>query len=119
MIKVTDKELLVEIEKSKELGEVTSRLGELFLAIAERGNARKGFGILAYKDDIIAQGVLMMCKSYTSFKPEKSDHPYSFFSQIASCAAHWVVGKQHRESEIIKDYDTWISDGNKTSNSDS
>ena len=113
-IYVTNKELLTEIKKYRETcifnvdgkkkfikGKMSEALGEMILKIS-RGLCSKGnYSGYTWKEDMIAEGVLTVCKYIHNFDPEKSNNPFAYITQICNHAFKGYL-KNQKKHTIIK-----------------
>ena len=87
-------EALVE---GKERPIVPNYIGECFLKIA-RGIAMKhNFRNYSYINDMISSGVEVCLKHVMSFNPEKSQNPFSYFTQAIWFAFLNIIEKENRQ----------------------
>ena len=78
---LNNKDLLANVIKSKEQGAMSNQLA-LMLQMLTRRYAKKGnFAGYTYNEDMQAYAMLMLCKTWSSFDPSKSDNPFAFFTQ--------------------------------------
>ena len=80
---VTNKNLVPEIIKSQEQGELTKEAIKMLISISERAIAK-----LRYKDpedrrDCLAFAQMDLFKYWDRFNPEKSNNAFAYYTQIA------------------------------------
>lgn len=80
---VKNKELLPEIIKCKELGELTPRAVEMLILIAENSNRKLSYEYDKDKEDCISGAIEDMLRYWDRFNPEKSTNAFSFYTQMA------------------------------------
>lgn len=100
---ITNKDLLIEIEKSKANKKITDNLGRMFIWIATRYGKRINYVNRSYVDDMIELAILKMVEGYARFDPEKSDNPFAYLHTIAGCAFANYISKEHRQKEIAEE----------------
>jgi len=77
---VNNKEFLVEMKKSKELGELTPEAVNMMLKIAKRLAKTKYY---VFEDDrytCMSQGIEDCLRYWKTFNPDKYDNPFSYFT---------------------------------------
>ena len=78
---LTNKQMLEEWYKCKELGEVTPRFALSLKLLSER--AARRYGNNNWYEDNASNGLLRMLETWEKFNPEKSQNPFAYFTQIA------------------------------------
>ena len=61
---------------------VTDYIGECFLKIAEHLSYRPNFINYPYREEMVGDGIENCLMYATNFDPDKSDNPFSYFTQI-------------------------------------
>ena len=95
--------MLEELRRYKKTGQMSERLGEMFLAIARRFTARSCFYGYSYRDDMVSEAVYRMVTQVDKFDPDHpSGNPFAYFTQIAY---HQVLNvlKKEKKQVAIKD----------------
>lgn len=103
MSKVTNEDLLVEIEKSKANGMVTDTLGRMFVWIADKRVNNPIMQNYPLMDEMKEEAIIQMCKQYTNFDTSKYDKPFAYLYTIAGCACTQVLHREKREQQLRKD----------------
>jgi hypothetical protein len=82
-------EMLKSKETCKEFGDdkksfpsIPDYIGECFMKIAERLSYRPNFVNYAFRDDMVADGIENCVQYAYNFNPERSNNPFSYFTQI-------------------------------------
>ena len=99
---LNNKDLLAAVIESKKRGKMTDKLALMLQTLCAR-YARKGsFASYTYNDDMQAYAMLMLVRTWNSFKPEKSNNPFAFFTQ---CIKHSFIQylKQEKRQRDIRD----------------
>ena len=78
---LTNKQMLEEWHKCKELGEITPRFALSLKLLSER--AARRYGNNNWYEDNVSNGLLRMLENWDKFDPEKSQNPFAYFTQIA------------------------------------
>lgn len=80
---VKPKEFYEEICLSQKQDKLTKRAEEMLILIAYRANTRLSYENPMDREDCIAFALLDLFKYWRSFKPEKTNNAFSYFTQIA------------------------------------
>ena len=99
---LNNRDLLAEVMKSKEIGQMTDKLAHMLTLLCARYGARAQFASYTYNDDMQAYAMMMLVRTWNSFNPEKSNNPFAFFTQCIknSCIQFLNQEKRHR---VIRD----------------
>ena len=97
---VRNKDLIPEIEKFNESGQISEELGKMILLIAKNLSNKSNFINYTWKEDMIQEAVLTCCKYLKNFDLEKSNNPFSYITTICGHAFVNYINKQNRHSEI-------------------
>ena len=99
---VKNKDLIVEVIKFKEDGVASEELGQMLLAIATKLSTKGNFAGYTWRQDMISEAVLTCIKYLRNFKPEKSQNPFAYVTQICKNSFKAYIKKQKTHS-LIKD----------------
>lgn len=81
VIYLSNKELLPEVVKSLEKGEMTNLLAKMLLKLCQN-YARKGSYInYSYNEEMQGYAMMMLVRTWKGFNPEKSENPFAFYTQ--------------------------------------
>ena len=98
------KEWKVVVNDALESGEpkppVTDYIGECFLKIAEHLSYRPNFINYAYREEMVGDGIENCLMYATNFDPEKSDNPFSYFTQIIYYAFLRRIQKEKKQDYV-------------------
>lgn len=93
-----------QVKEARETGDplppVTEYIGHCFLEIAENLSKKPNFMNYAFKDEMIGDGIencLMYCEN---FDPDKSNNPFSYFTQIIYFAFIRRIQKEKKQNYI-------------------
>lgn len=100
---VTNGKMLPEVIKSQEQGSLTDELAKMLLTLTKRFAQRPCFSNYTYKEDMIAEAMVGLCKSALKFKPEKSSNPFAFYTTcINNSFLHFLnTEKKHRRTRDL------------------
>ncbi len=98
------KQYRADIAKAKEEGTEPPRIpeyiGECILKIANRLSHKHNFINYSYRDDMILDGIENCMHCITSFDPDKSSNPFSYFTQVIYFAFLRRIAKEKKQSYI-------------------
>jgi hypothetical protein len=78
---------------------IPNYIGECFIKLAE-GRARHPWHSgWTFKDEMIAEAVLTCCKYAHNYNPEKSNNPFSYFTQFVNNAFSQIKLKEKKLSD--------------------
>jgi hypothetical protein len=93
-----------QVKEAREVGEpvtpVTEYIGHCFLEIAENLSKKPNFMNYPFKDEMVGDGIencLMYCEN---FDPDKSNNPFSYFTQIIYYAFLRRIQKEKKQNYI-------------------
>lgn len=78
---LNNKDLLAEVISSKERDQMTNKLAHMLQTLCARYGRRGNFANYTYNEDMQAYAMMMLVRTWRSFKPEKSNNPFAFFTQ--------------------------------------
>lgn len=87
-------------------------------AICKRNSHNRNFINYTYRDEMIADGVYSCIKAIKKFKPEVSENPFSYFTQIANNAFKARITKEKQQHYIQKKMITNYFDVNNLDDED-
>lgn len=108
---LNNKDLLAEVIKSKEQGEMTPKLAKMLQMLAARYGKKGNFAGYTYNEDMQAYAVYQLVKTWNSFNPEKSKNPFAFFTQCIKNSFIQYLNQERKQRDIR---DTLLVDGGLT-----
>lgn len=97
---LNNRDLLEEVTKSKQQGEMTQKLASMLQLLVAR-YAKKGNWVnYSYNDDMQAYAMLMLVRTWDSFDPEKSSNPFAFFTQCVKNSFIQYLNQEKRQRDI-------------------
>ena len=101
---VRNGELLPHIFEYRETGIVSEELGRLILKIASNYANKGSFYGYTWKEDMVGEAVLTVCKYLHNFDPfkQKRPNPFAYITSIVHNAFLGYIKKQKKHS-VIKD----------------
>lgn len=114
---------VAKCKEAEEAGEprpkIPEYIGECIYKIATRLATNRNFSSYTYKDEMIADGVEVCIRYLHNFNPEKSNNPFSYFTQIIYYAFLQRISKEKKQVYIrAKSFEnsaimnTMVDDGN-------
>jgi DNA-directed RNA polymerase specialized sigma24 family protein len=97
---LNNKDLLIEVKKSKEKGEMTPKLANMLTLLCAKYAKRGNFVNYTYNDDMQAYAMLMLVRTWNSFNPEKGDNPFAFFTQCIKHSFVQYLNQEKRQRNI-------------------
>lgn len=99
---LNNRDLLAEVMKSKEIGQMTDKLAHMLTLLCARYGARAQFASYTYNDDMQAYAMMMLVRTWNSFNPEKSNNPFAFFTQCIKNSFIQFLNQEKRH-RVIRD----------------
>ena len=114
---------VAKCKEAEEAGEprpkIPEYIGECIYKIATRLATNRNFSSYSYKDEMIADGIEVCIRYLHNFNPEKSNNPFSYFTQIIYYAFLQRISKEKKQAYIrAKSFEnsaimnTIVDDGN-------
>lgn len=97
---LNNKDLLAEVKKSKEKGQMTPKLANMLTLLCARYGKRANFINYTYNEDMQAYAMLMLVRTWNSFDPAKSDNPFAFFTQCIKHSFIQFLNQEKRQRNI-------------------
>jgi hypothetical protein len=99
---VTNKDLIPEMKKWKETGEISPELGKMIMDISKNLSNKGSFAGYTWRRDMVAEAVLTCLKYGHNFDPDKSNNPFAYLTTICRNSFLTFIKKQKKHS-VIKD----------------
>ena len=97
---LNNKDMLAEVVKSLDQDQPTEKLAHMWTVLAHRYASRGNFASYSYRDDMEAYALYMVCRTWKSFNPEKSNNPFAFFTQCIKHSFYQFLNKEKRQRDI-------------------
>lgn len=96
---LNNKDLLAEVISSKDKGEMTDKLAHMLTLLTARYATKSNVAAYSYNEDMQSYALMMLCKTWKSFNPAKSENPFAFFTQCIknSFRQYLNIEKRHRD----------------------
>ena len=99
-IYLNNKELLQEVCRCKEKGEMSNTLARMLQLMCARYAKKGNFVNYSYNEDMQAYAMMMLVRTWNSFNPEKSDNPFAFFTQCIKNSFIQYLNQEQRQRDI-------------------
>jgi len=76
-----NKDLLVEVIACKETGVMSDTLARMLQLLTAKYGRSAQFGGYTFNEDMQAYAMMMLCKTWSSFDPMRSDNPFAYYTQ--------------------------------------
>ena len=100
---VSNKDLLVELEKMKETGKISNELGTMIIKIATRFATKPNFSGYSYVNEMVADAIFTVILYIHNFNPEKSQNPFAYITQIVSNSFKGFLNREKRMAKTKKE----------------
>jgi len=108
---VDKNEMLEELRRYKRTGEISEKLGEMFVKIARHYASLPKFSGYSYIKDMISSAIERMVTQVDRFDPERPDaNPFAYFTLTTHRQFLAVLKKEKRQTEIRRKYRTKVWD---------
>lgn len=97
---LNNKNLLAEVKKSKEQGDITPKLAKMLQLLTARYAKKGNFANYTYNEDMQAYAMLMLVRTWNSFDPAKSSNPFAFFTQCIKNSFIQYLNQEKRQRDI-------------------
>lgn len=77
---LTNATLLPEVIKCKAAGKISNELAKMLLLLTERYAKSSRFAGYTFRDDMVSEALLNLCRNALKFNPEKSSNPFAFYT---------------------------------------
>lgn len=97
---LNNKDLLAEVILSKEKGKMSDKLAHMLTVLCARYGRKGNFANYTYNEDMQAYAMMMLVRTWNSFKPEKSNNPFAFFTQCIKNSFIQFLNQEKRQRDI-------------------
>ncbi len=97
---LNNKDLLAEVIMSKEQDQMTDKLARMLMMLCARYGRRANFANYTYNEDMQAYAMMMLVRTWRSFKPEKSNNPFAFFTQCVKNSFIQFLNQEKRHRNL-------------------
>ena len=102
-MRITNEILLAEFKRSKELGEITDEMANLWLEMVDRILNKSNFVNFPHKEDMFEHALVNLCSNWMKFDPVKSDNIFAYYHSCILGSFVNLFAKERKEEKIKKD----------------
>ena len=103
-------ELWYEVVVSKKNGRMTDKLGAMLLGMVNRRANHPNFAGFTYNEDMIAYAMMMLCRTWQRFQPEKFKNPYAYYTCCIHSAFCQFINKEKMQQTIKEDLKNMVDE---------
>ena len=97
---LNNKDILKDVIFSKEQGKMSDELAKKLQTLCARYGRKANFANYTYNDDMQAYAMMMLVRTWNSFKPEKSNNPFAFFTQCIKNSFIQFLNQERKQRDI-------------------
>lgn len=97
---LTNKELLAEVINAKEKGFMTDKLARMLMMLTRKYAKKGNYVNYTYNEDMVSYALMMLVRTWSSFKPEKSSNPFAFYTQCIKNSFSQYLNQEKRQRNI-------------------
>lgn len=98
---VDNSDMLAEIAKSKDRGQMTDRLAKMMILMSKRFFTRVNYAKYGFRDEMADESLMHMFGAWQKFNPEKSQNPFSYFTEIMKNVANRFLIREKKSREVL------------------
>lgn len=99
-IYLNNKELLAEVKRSKEAGQMSNALAMMLQLLCSKYAKKGNFINYSYNEDMQAYALMMLVRTWNSFDPDKSNNPFAFFTQCIKNSFIQYLNQEKRQRDV-------------------
>lgn len=96
----TNAELMPAFLEAKEANTLTPKLALMLRMIAEKYSHHRWFVGYSYRDEMVSEATVHLCKQWHKFNPEKSNNPFSFYTTCAYRSFQAYLAHEKEQAQI-------------------
>jgi DNA-directed RNA polymerase specialized sigma24 family protein len=97
---IKNKELLQEVIECKERGEMSNKLANAFIQMATRYSTKPNFVHYTYREDMVSDALVTLCRVWDRFDHTKSANPFAFYTQVIHNQFIQILNKEKKQRNI-------------------
>jgi hypothetical protein len=97
---INNRDLLIEVALSKVAGQLTDKLAHMLTMLCKRYATKGNYVGYTYNDDMQAYAMMMICRTWHKFDPEKSNNPFAFYTQCIKHSFIQFLNQEKRQRDI-------------------
>ncbi len=97
---LNNKDLMVEVLKSKEQGRMTDKFALMLKMLTEKYAKKGNWSGYTYNEDMQGFALLVLVDKWATFDPEKSQNPFAYYTQAIKRAFLQFMKKEKDQRDI-------------------
>ena len=97
---LTNKELLTELTICREKGVMSNELARMFMLLVNKYSTKPNWAGYSYIEDMRSCALVVICKNWQQFNPEKSQNPFAFFTQVIKNEFCAYINREKKTTSI-------------------
>jgi len=99
---LSNKEILIEFQKSKDAGKMNDKLAHMLQLLTHRISKKGNFSNYTYVEDMRSYAIMMLMNTWDRFNPERSKNPFAYYT---TCIQHSFIQflNQEKRQRNIRD----------------
>jgi len=97
---LNNKDLMTQIKLSKEQNKMTNELAKMLQLLCYRYANKGNYVNYTYNTDMQAYAMMMLCRTWKAFDPEKSNNPFAFYTQCIKHSFSQYLNAEKRQRDI-------------------
>ena len=93
-------DMLIEVQLSKAQGKMTDNLVKMLMTLCDRYSKKSNFANYSYVDDMKSCALLNLCKMWSGFNEEKSDNPFSYYTQCIKSSFIQFLNQEKKQRNV-------------------
>lgn len=97
---LNNRDLLEQVKLSKSQKRMTNELAKMLKLLCQRYGSKGNYAGYTYNDDMQAYALMMLCKTWDSFDPEKSNNPFAFYTQCIKHSFSQYLNAEKKQRDV-------------------
>jgi hypothetical protein len=93
-------DMLIEIIISKSKNQMTDNLVNMLITLCDRYSKKSNFANYSYIEDMKAYALLNLCKIWASFNTDKSQNPFSYYTQCIKSSFVQFLNQEKKQRHV-------------------
>lgn len=99
---IRNKDLLAEVIKCREEGKMSDELAKMLTLLTARYGRSSQFGGYTFNEDMQAYAMMMLCKTWVGFNPEKGSNAFAYYTQCIKSSFKQFLNREKRQ-RVVRD----------------
>lgn len=97
-----NKDLLAEVIICKEAGFMSDKLARMLTLLTAKYGKAPSFAGYTFNEDMQAYAMMMLCKTWAGFKPERSDNAFAYYTQCINSSFKQFLNRE-KVQRLVRD----------------